>query len=307
MFGFSNKPGRGISKEQAAKRNYFDIYGRHFGHITGASFWYSLTNLVFFAAAYILFYAYFIANNGDNLVAVVVSFIQGKNIIVPFVPFIPFMFIGPFTAGFTYVIRNYTKQEPTFLISDFFEHTKNNWKQALIVSAGSTVLAYALIQAFVFYNSFFLQNRLPVGVLYVLSGLVLALYLITMFYIYPLMVTFKMKLGVIIKNAWTFAVLKLPQNLIICVFLLAVNIAVFVVLFMYLPLFIYAFVLALFMFGFTSFTANYYIWHVMDKYIVQLVTPKKESEAIFNDEEYPDIDDGYDEYGEVKVDDEYLL
>lgn len=307
MFGFSNKPGRGISKEQAAKRNYFDIYGRHFGHITGANFWYSLTNLVFFAAACALFYAYFLANNGNNLVAVVVSFIQGKNIVVPFAPFIPFMFIGPFTAGYTYVIRNYSKQEPTFLISDFFEHTKNNWKQALIVSSGSTVLAYALIQAFVFYNSFFLQNGLPVGVLYVLSGLVLALYLITMFYIYPLMVTFKMKLGIIIKNAWTFAVLKLPQNLIICVFLLFVNIAVFVVLFMYLPLFVYAFVLALFMFGFTSFTANYYIWHVMDKYIVQLVTPKRESEAIFSDEEYPDIDDGFDEYGEVKVEDEYLL
>lgn len=309
MFGFSNKPGRGISKEEAAKRNYFDIYGRHFGHITGANFWYSLTNFVFFAAAVVLFYAYFISNNGDNLVAVVVGFMQGKNIIIPFIPFIPFMFIGPFTAGYTYVIRNYSKQEPTFLISDFFEHTKNNWKQALIVSAGSAIVAYALIQAFVFYNSFFLQKGLPVGVLYVLAGLVFALYIIVMFYIYPIMVTFKMSLKVIIKNAWTFAVLKLPQNLIILVFLLAVNIGVFFVLYICLPLplFVYAFVLALFMFGFTSFTANYYIWHVMDKYIVQLVTPKKESEAIFSDEEYPDIDDDYNEYGEVKVEDEYLL
>ncbi len=306
MFGFSNKPGRGISKEQAAKRNYFDIYGRHFGHITGANFWYALTNLVFFVAAFILFKAYFIGENGDNFVAIGASLLSGSNVvIVPFVPFIPFMFIGPFTAGYTYLIRNYSKQEPTFLISDFFEHTKRNWKQALIVSVLATVVAYLLIQALFFYNYFFIKHGLPLGVLYVLAALVFALYIIMMFYIYPIMVTFKMSLKVIIKNAWTFAVLKLPQNLIIFLFLLAFNIAVFVVMFLYLPPFIYVLLFALFMTGFTSFTANYYIWHVMDKYIVQLVTPKRKDEAVFNDDEYPDIDDDYTE--EVVIEDEYLL
>ena len=36
---------------------------------------------------------------------------------------------------------------------------------------------------------------------------------------------------------------------------------------------IYALLLVIILMGFTSFTANYYIWHVLDKYIVRLVTP----------------------------------
>jgi hypothetical protein len=59
-----------------------------------------------------------------------------------------------------------------------------------------------------------------------------------------------------------------------------------------------------FLSGFTAFTANYYIWHVMDKYIIKYVKPKDTKEAIFNDDEYPDLDD-YDE--EFQVEDEYLL
>ncbi len=305
MFGFfSNKPGRGVSKEEAAKRNYFDIFGRHFGHIFAANFWYVLSNIIFFIAAVILFDVYF---SGDNLVNVISYIMTGQMFVVPFVPFIPFMFIGPFTAGYTFVIRNYAKQEPTFLISEFFSNSKKNFKQSIVVSVLATIVAYALVQAFVFYNNFFVTQGLPIGVFYILAALVLVLYVVFMFYIYPIMVTFKMNLKTILKNAWVFTISKLPQNLIIFVLLSGLNIALFYVMcfVIYLPTFIYLLVLGFFMTGFTSFTANYYIWHVMDKYIVQLVTPKNKSEAVFNDDEYPDFDDDYDE--EVLPEDEYLL
>ncbi|MBO5733856.1 MAG: hypothetical protein J6R66_03075, partial [Clostridia bacterium] len=85
MFGFSNsRPGRGISKEDAAKRNYFDIFGRHLGHIIGANFWYLLANIIFFGAALVLGYAYF---NGDNFFKIVSYILQGKNFFVPPLPF----------------------------------------------------------------------------------------------------------------------------------------------------------------------------------------------------------------------------
>ena len=304
MFGNKsyNKPGRGISKKDAKKRNYFDIYGRHFSHILGANFWYTLSNIVFFVAAILLFKAYY---GGEQFFTVVSNIIHGRFFIVPVLPFVPFAFIGPFTAGYTYVIRNYTKQEPTFLISDFFEHSKKNIKQGLIVSFCSTLAAYLLTQAFVYYNFFFISNNLPIGVLYTLSAVVLILYTVTLFYIYPIMVTFKMSTKVILKNAWTFAILKLPQNFLIFIFLAAVNVLVFYVLILYFPPVVYMFVLALFMTGFTAFTANYYIWHVLDKYIVSLVKPKNNEEAIFNDDEYPELNEKYDE--EAIVEDEYLL
>ena len=302
-----SKPGRGISKEEAKKRNFIDIFTRHFVHILGANFWYMLTNALFFFAAYILFLACFIGKNGDNLVFIVSNILKGKNFLVPFLPFIPFMLIGPFTAGYTYVIRNYAKQEPTFLVSDFFEHTKKNLKQSIIVSVLSVVLGYLLTQAFVFYNFFFTANALPKGVLYIIAAFVFALYIIFMFYIYPIMVTFKMSLKVIIKNAWTFTILKLPQNILIFIFLFAVDFGLFYLMSFvwYLPGIFYFVLFAFFLSGFTAFTANYYIWHVMDKYIVSFVTPKKNDDKIFNDDEYPDLDEDYD--AEVQVEDEYLL
>jgi len=303
LFGKSyNKPGRGISKKDAEKRNYFDIFGRHFTHIIGANFWYTLANIVFFVSAILLFKVYF---GGEQFFNVVSKIIHGELFIVPILPFVPFVFIGPFTAGYTYVIRNYAKQEPTFLVSDFFEHSKKNLKQGLTISFLSTLVAYLLTQAFVYYKFFFVSNNLPTGVLYTLSAIVLILFVITMFYIYPIMVTFKMNTKVIIKNAWTFTVLKLPQNFLIFIFLAFLNAAVFYILILYFPPTVYLLFLALFMTGFTSFTANYYIWHVLDKYIVSLVKPKADNEAVFNDDEYPELDDEYNE--EVVIEDEYLL
>ena len=302
----SQKAGRGISKEEAQKRDYFGIFGRHFGRIMGANFWYVLTNSLFFIVAYLLFRVYFMGNDGNNLVMVASGIMTGKFFIVPFIPFIPFMLIGPFTAGYTYIIRNCAKQEPTFLIAEFFEHSKRNLKQSLIVSALSTVVCYLLIQAFVFYNHFFITNGMPLGVLYTLSAIVFALYVIVMFYVYPLMVTFKMSVKIIIKIAWTFAVLKLPQNIILFVILFGIDFGLFYIMSFvwYLPTIIYLLFLMFFLSGFTAFTANYYIWHVMDKYIIKYVKPKDTKEAIFNDDEYPDLDD-YDE--EFQVEDEYLL
>lgn len=292
MFGVKN--GRGISKEEAAQRNYFDILFRHFWHICGASFWFALTNILFFGASIYLFASYF---GGDNLISIINAFLHGQSFLVPIVPFLPLMLTGPFTAGFTYVIRNYAKQEHTFMISDFFEHTKKNWKQALITSILSYLVMYLLLQALVFYNSFFISAGLPLGVLYTLFAVVSILLIIMFFYVYPIMVTFKMKYKTVLKNAWTFAVLKLPQNFIIFVFLFALHAGlIYLTFFVWMLPEIWFILMIFFLTGFTSYTANYYIWHVLDKYIVQLVTPKKNEDRIFTDEEHMEDDEDTEEY-----------
>lgn len=295
MFGIKN--GRGVSKEEAAQRNYFDILGRHFWHICGASFWFALSNVLFFGASVYLFSSYF---GGDNLVTIVTAFLSGQTFILPITPFLPLMLTGPFTAGFTYVIRNYAKQEHTFIVSDFFEHAKKNWKQALITGILSYLVMYLLLQALIFYNSFFVSVGLPLGVLYTLFAVVSILLVIMSFYVYPIMVTFKMKYKTVLKNAWTFTILKLPQNFLIFVLLFAIHAGLFYLTFLVWMLPEIWFILMIFFLtGFTAYTANYYIWHVLDKYIVRFVTPKDDAERIFTDEEhmedYDDTEDTFDD------------
>lgn len=299
MFG-TNRRGAGLTKEQAAQRNYLDILGRHFWHIVGASFWLTLSNILFYGATIYLCLVYF---SGDNLVQLASAFLYGKPLILPIVPFLPMMLTGPFTAGFTYVIRNYAKQTPTFLIYDFFKNAKKNIRQSLAASVLITLAYYLLAQALFFYNSFFMQNGLPLGVLYTLTAVVAILLTIMVFYIYPIMVTFRMSFKVILKNAWTFTVMKLPQNFIIFVFLFAINGAVFYFLISKWFWGVWLFLLAFLLSGFTAFTANYYIWNVLNKYIVKLVTKKSEEERIFVDEEHMeydenDDDDSYETYPE---------
>ena len=287
MFGFKNQ--RGISKEEAATRNYFDILGRHFWHIVGASFWYALSNLLFFGGSILLFMAYV---GGDNLVAVVQMFLSGQTFLLPIVPFLPLMLTGPFTAGFTYVIRNYAKQEHTFLRSDFFEQSVKNWKQALIMSTVTYLVVYLLAQALIVYHGMFLNSGMPTGLLYGLFAVVLVLFTIMSFYIYPMMVTFRMSIKVIIKNAWAFTIMKLPQNVIIFAFLAVINGGIFYLTAIKLALpELWLLLMAFLLTGFTAYTANYYIWHVLDKHIVQYVTPKRDEERIFTDEEHMEYDE----------------
>ncbi len=285
--------GRGISKEEAAERNYFDILGRHIGHICGVSILYALANILFFGASIILLIAYF---GGDNLVTIATAFLSGKQVILPIAPFLPLMLTGPFTAGFTYVIRNYAKQEHAFLFSDFFEHSKKNWKQGLLTSILSYFVLYLYLQAVIVYNSMFISAGLPLGLLYTLLAVAGMLLVIMSFYVYPLMVTFRMKYKVILKNAWTFTILKLPQNFLIFALLALIHSALIYLIFaVFLMPELWLILMALFLTGFTSYTANYYIWHVLDKYIVQFVTPKKDDDRIFTDEEHiKDEENDYD-------------
>lgn len=302
----TQKNGPGITKAQAADRNYFDILTRHFGDICKASLWYALANILFFAATYVLAKAYF---TQDNLVKIVTGFLSGKVILLPIVPFLPLMLTGPFTAGLTFVTRNFAKEEHTFIRSDLFEHAKKNLGYALLTSVLQALVAYLLLQALIVYNSFFLANGLPTVVLYTLLAVVTCLLVIMSYYIYPIMVTFRMNYKTILKNAWTFTILKLPQNLFFFVILVAINFGAFYLcnFVIYMP-FLWFLLMCVFLTGFTSYTANYYIWHVLNKYIVQYVTKKEKEESVFSDDPWDAFDkanggDNWETFGEVSDED----
>ena len=50
---------------------------------------------------------------------------------------------GPFTAGVSYVTRNWARDEHAFIWSDFKDALKANWKQSLVISAITSILTAA--------------------------------------------------------------------------------------------------------------------------------------------------------------------
>ena len=274
------RPGKGISKEEAAKRNYFDILGRKFWKILQVNLLYVLTNILFFGAFVFMLLPFIVvvdeAYTTNVINEMILPILSGKALI-PIGLFIPFIFIGPATAGLTYVVRNYAKQEHAFLMSDFFEHTKKNLKQGFLASLITTVVLYLFITAVIFYF-----NAVSFKPLILVLAVILSVILISAsFYIYPIMVTFDMKLRYIFKNAFIFALAKLPQNF----FILFVITVVHVLLIWYLPI-VWALLMVLILIGWTSYTINYYVWHVIDKHMMSQIEKDgtTEEESVFDDE-----------------------
>jgi hypothetical protein len=93
-------------------------------------------------------------------------------------------------------MRNIIKQEPIFLMSDFFYAIKRNWRQALIFGILDILFCALLVYdvIFFYYNigvSFFSN------VCFYMSLFIVFLYFVMRFYIYPMMVTFSLSIGMI--------------------------------------------------------------------------------------------------------------
>ncbi len=245
--------GRELTKEDAEKRSYFGILFRHFFDMCKLNLLFVACNLLFIAAVVWFTLPYIL--DFDAFLNTLLT----KPVILPIWPFVPFLFMGPFIAGLTYVLRNWSRQEHAFVAYDFFDQLKENWKQGLLMSVLSTIFTYLFLNAIVFY----LKMSLPPVFIIPIAGFVGITLLCMSFYTYPMMVTFDMKLKDILVNAWIFSMVKLPQNLFYLIILGLVHIP----LFYYFPL-LWAVLMVFVLIAWTGYTMNYYAWNVIDKYII---------------------------------------
>ena len=121
---------------------------------------------------------------------------------------------GPFTAGLSYVTRNWARDEHAFIWTDFKDAMKANWKQSLILSVITSILPLAAYLGWEFYGQM-AQNSgimLVPQVLVVLVGIVWA---ISITYMHPLVVTYELKIKDVIRNGLLLGVARLPMSVAI--------------------------------------------------------------------------------------------
>ena len=116
---------------------------------------------------------------------------------------------GPFNAGVTYVLRNWARDQHSFILSDFKDAVKGNWKQALPVSLISGLMPFVVFMAVQFYGEMAKSSPLfmiPIA-LVILMGAVWSMATMLM---YVMMVTYTLRLRDIIRNSILLTVGKLP-------------------------------------------------------------------------------------------------
>jgi len=188
-----------------------------------------------------------------------------------FLMVIPAITVGPAQAGLTYLLRCFSYEQPTFYWSDFLEKTKQNLKQ------GIAVCLINLAAVAVLFIDFYLYDQLTGsggGFLFQLANglliVVFLLFLMMSMYIYPMMVTYELKLKDLYKNAFLFSMGRFLPNLLvllICFILVMAPMLIVILTGNGTVLFVvYIYYLLL---GFTlpGLAMNFFINPVIDKYL----------------------------------------
>lgn len=237
------KPGKGIEPDAPKKNAFFRFFELFFRRLSKLI----VLNLIYFVIVFpIICYLYLmffttverLAGVDINDIAtlmfqLIVSFVGG---IPPWLQLLALcvsvILIGPATAGLTYMIRNFVREEHAWM-SDFLDRMKENFKQGimfglldvlvfLVVGFNLTYASDAMAAAGASDASLFLLQAAQV-----FSVLFGVLYLFMRNYFYLLMVTFELKFREILKNGFIFAVIGLWRNILVAVLTLATAVCVF--------------------------------------------------------------------------------
>lgn len=218
-------PGPGISKNAPKKKGlhlFYEIFFRKFWKLIQLNLLYLLTLIPTFAIVFVL--SGMISNrlgmSADaisSLTGTAFSEVEAARLSITmdllirlFVSlfFTIFWGGGPATAGFVYILRSFIWEEPVFLASDFFAHVKSNFRQSIIVWIIDIIVFTAMCYAYFFYGSMH-------SIMYLLKYVILVLaffYTIVHLYLHHLLVTYKLTIGKLYRNAALFALSALPWS-----------------------------------------------------------------------------------------------
>ena len=118
---------------------------------------------------------------------------------------------GPFTAGLSYVTRNWARDEHAFAFSDFKDAVKANWKPSLAISFITSVMPMIMYLCWTYYGELANQNAIMVipQTITVMMGL---LWSLAVTYTYPMIVSYQMRLRDVLRNSLLLAIGRLPMS-----------------------------------------------------------------------------------------------
>lgn len=202
MYGKSNK--KDLTPQDIDEKSKVQL----FFEILGVKFWQlvklNLIMLVFLIPTIVWSYISFIAMSSSASIQE-----TGMYRLVYFAGLIPCLLIfAPSLAGASYVIRNFTQDRHAWPWSDFWQRLKENLKQA--------VLYMLIYSAFLFLGQLVLHMYNIIGAGSMLIVFAKALFIITyifviisIIYVYPMIVTYDLKLKDIIRNSFLLSIGRL--------------------------------------------------------------------------------------------------
>lgn len=124
-----------------------------------------------------------------------------------------FLISSPGMAGISYVLKRYARGEHAFVLSDFWDSAKVNWKQSM----GMMLLNAILLNILWFGSTIYAAATLNVNLVFVLRVLLVlavSIFLAINVYFWPMMVTYQSSFGQLLKVSFSLSVARLPLSLV---------------------------------------------------------------------------------------------
>ncbi len=287
------KEGKGIEKDQPEKRAFFRFWEiawfKRF-KLMAINLLYLMTNLIpilLAAASYIVSVAfYFTLTHGVSVTQAIKEsarpdgaqwlFLAGLFFVTGLFTLVPIFSSGPCYAGLTFITRSFVKREPVFLWTDFRGKTRSNRSLATKVMLINAFVGFIMMIGIAFYLSCSGLNSkmaalFPNWFLYIVVAVVVFAFFLFFsmnLYIYPMIVTFRLTLKQLYKNAMIFAMIRWLPNLGILLLTMACIAA---------PLLliggIYSSIVALLLYvllgpAFMSYLHTFYVYPTLKRYMI---------------------------------------
>jgi uncharacterized membrane protein YesL len=178
---------------------------------------------------------------------------------------------GPVMCGFTYMLRNFVREEHAWM-SDFFLRMKSNFKQGVALGLLELFALSMLILNLTMQSADGASGwtSFSVTLAKLISPLLMVIILFTRKYMYLMAVTFNISVFNIIKNSLAFSIVGLLRNALVLVIEAALIFAVF-----FIPMGDFL-LLPFFFFSFTGFLSVFAVYPLIHKHMI-LPSLKRES------------------------------
>jgi len=215
FFNNYNKAGPGIDKNAPKKKGIFlytELFFRKFWLLIKANLLYAIVSI-----PVLFIYNFIILNSIRNLLPSISGDVAFHLSMILTVLIGVLWGTGPVSMGYTYLLRNFAREEHVWLFSDFFEKIKENFKLGITILIADMIVLFLSSNA---VNVYILLWKQGMGFakygLALLIGM-LIIYTFMHFYVYQLGVTFENTVSKTIKNAMIMSVATAPMNIVLIV------------------------------------------------------------------------------------------
>ncbi|MBO4326369.1 MAG: hypothetical protein J5950_03765 [Clostridia bacterium] len=287
------KEGPDITKDEPEKRAFFRFWeiawNKRF-KLIGINLIYFVCNLLSTAIAgvgYMLAVSfYYTLSKGISIWTAIgqsehpdqaqVMYYMGLAFVIIFFNVVPVFSAGPFRAGLTFVIRAFVRREPVFLWHDYITKTRSNLSLSIKAMIINGLIGFWDMILFAFYMACSAKDSnmaglMPNWLLFISAAIAIfttAMLLMMSMYIYPMIVTFKLTLKQLYKNAVIFALIKWLPNLGILLLTAAMVLLPLLVINGYFAFIVSALLYAIIGIAFTAYLQTFYVYPILKKYMI---------------------------------------